>query len=57
MVQGGWHPEALEVMDKTMAGESVYPDDVPTVDVGLAKALNSPRRRWKFSTTSLKARA
>lgn len=38
-----WYKEAgrselLEVMDRTMAGESVYPEDVPPVELGLAKS-------------------
>lgn len=44
-----WYKEVgtrrlLEVMDKTMAGESVYPDDVPTVDVGLAKSTEFTKK-------------
>lgn len=44
-----WYKEVgtlklLEVMDKTMAGESVYPDDVPTVDVGLAKSAEFTKK-------------
>lgn len=30
--------ELLSVMDKTMAGEKIYPDTTPNVDIGLAKA-------------------
>ncbi len=29
----------LDIMDRTMAGESVYPDKTPSVNVGLAKSV------------------
>lgn len=40
-IESFWYKEAsedtiLEVMDKTMAGESVYPDSTPKVRIGLA---------------------
>lgn len=42
-IESFWYKEAsketiLEVMDKTMAGESVYPDSTPKVSLGLAKS-------------------
>ena len=33
----------LEVMDRTMAGESVYPDASPTLDIGCAKSVEFTR--------------
>ncbi len=30
----------LEIMDRTMAGESIYPDTSPTVDIGYAKSID-----------------
>ena len=40
-IESFWYKEAaketiLEVMDRTMNGESVYPDHAPTVKIGLA---------------------
>jgi len=29
----------MDIMDRTMAGESVYPDAAPTVNIGLAKSV------------------
>lgn len=42
-IESFWYKEAsketiLEVMDRTMAGESVYPDSTPKVSLGLAKS-------------------
>ena len=31
--------DLLTLMDRTMAGESVYPDYIPSVDIGLAKSV------------------
>ena len=41
--EGFWYKDhgtttLLEVMDKVMAGETVYPDELPTITIGLAKA-------------------
>lgn len=35
--------ELLEVMDRTMAGESIYPDATPVVMIGLAKSCEFTR--------------
>lgn len=37
----------LEVMDRTMAGESIYPDASPTLDIGCAKSI-------EFTKTEIK---
>ena len=34
----------LEVMDRTMAGESIYPDTTPILDLGLAKSIELTAR-------------
>ena len=34
----------LEVMDRTMAGESIYPDTTPILDLGLAKSIEFTAR-------------
>ena len=34
----------LEVMDRTMAGESIYPDMTPILDLGLAKSIEFTAR-------------
>ena len=34
----------LEVMDRTMAGESIYPDTTPILDLGLAKIIEFTAR-------------
>ena len=44
-IESFWYKEAaketiLEVMDRTMNGESVYPDCVPTVKIGLADSTD-----------------
>ena len=44
-----WYKEAeqetiLDVMDRTMAGESVYPDSPPAVMLGLAKSSEFTER-------------
>ena len=44
-----WYKDAgagdlLPVMDKTMAGESVYPDDAPVIKIGLAKSTEFTKR-------------
>lgn len=41
--EGFWYKDhgstsLLEVMDKVMVGETVYPDELPTITIGLAKA-------------------
>ena len=36
--------DLLTVMDKTMAGKSVYPDDVPVIKIGLAKSTDFTKR-------------
>ncbi len=36
--------ELLEVMDRTMAGESVYPDTPPTVKIGMATSSEFTKR-------------
>ena len=43
-VESFWYKDAgkeelLEVMDRTMKGESVYPDAPPTVMIGMAKVV------------------
>lgn len=48
-IESFWYKEAaketiLEVMDRTMDGESVYPDSAPTVKVGLADSTEFTRR-------------
>lgn len=48
-VESFWYKEAsketiLEVMDKTMAGESVYPDSVPRVRLGYADSSEFTER-------------
>ena len=36
--------DLLTVMDRTMAGESVYPDEVPVIKIGLAKSTEFTKR-------------
>ena len=36
--------DLLSVMDRTMAGESVYPDDAPVIKIGLAKSTEFTKR-------------
>ena len=36
--------DLLSVMDKTMAGKSVYPDDAPVIKIGLAKSTEFTKR-------------
>ena len=48
-VDSFWYKEVqdvplLEIMDRTMAGEQVYPDDAPVVSVGLAKSTDFTSR-------------
>lgn len=50
-VDSFWYKEVedaplLDVMERTMAGESIYPDNVPTVDFGLAKNTDITEREW-----------
>ena len=50
-VDSFWYKEVedkplLEVMTKTMEGEHIYPDSVPTVDFGLAKNTEITDRDW-----------
>ncbi|MCQ2531761.1 MAG: response regulator transcription factor [Saccharofermentans sp.] len=48
-VESFWYKEVqdaplLEIMDRTMAGESVYPDASPVVNIGLAKSTDFTNR-------------
>ncbi len=48
-IESFWYKEAsretiLDVMDRTMAGESVYPDSPPTVRLGLASSAEFTER-------------
>lgn len=48
-VDSFWYKEVqdvplLEIMDRTMAGEHVYPDDAPIVSIGLAKSTDFTSR-------------
>ena len=48
-IESFWYKEAsketiLEVMDRTMAGESVYPDSAPLVRLGLASSAEFTER-------------
>ena len=48
-IESFWYKEAsretiLDVMDRTMAGESVYPDSPPTVRLGLARSAEFTER-------------
>jgi len=48
-VDSFWYKEVqslpmLEIMDRTMAGESVYPDRPPTVELGLARSTELTAR-------------
>lgn len=48
-VDSFWYKEVqdaplLEIMDRTMAGESVYPDNAPLVSIGLAKSTDFTAR-------------
>lgn len=48
-VDSFWYKEVqdvplLEIMDRTMAGERVYPDNAPTVSIGLAKSTDFTSR-------------
>lgn len=36
---GGENSELLRVMERTMAGESVYPEDTPVISIGMAKSI------------------
>lgn len=50
-VDSFWYKEVedkplLEVMTRTMEGEHIYPDSVPTVDFGLAKNTDITDREW-----------
>lgn len=50
-VDSFWYKEVedaplLDVMIKTMEGEHIYPDNVPTVDFGLAKNTDITDREW-----------
>lgn len=50
-VDSFWYKEVedaplIEVMLKTMQGEHIYPDSVPTVDFGLAKNTDITDREW-----------
>lgn len=50
-VDSFWYKEVedkplLEVMVKTMEGEHIYPDNVPTVELGLAKNTDITEREW-----------
>lgn len=50
-VDSFWYKEVedkplLEVMVKTMEGEHIYPDNVPTVEFGLAKNTDITDREW-----------
>ena len=36
--------DLLSVMDKTMAGKSIYPDDAPVIKIGLAKSTDFTKR-------------
>lgn len=48
-IESFWHKEVseetiLEIMDRTLAGESIYPDKTPEVTLGLAKSTEfTPR--------------
>ena len=41
----------LEVMDRTMAGESIYPDTTPILDLGLAKSIEFTARELTSGDT------
>lgn len=48
-VDSFWYKEVqdvplLEIMDRTLAGENVYPDDAPVVSIGLAKSTDFTSR-------------
>lgn len=48
-VDSFWYKEVqdiplLEIMDRTMTGESVYPDNAPVVSIGLAKSTDFTSR-------------
>lgn len=50
-VDSFWYKEVedkplLDVMVKTMEGEHIYPDNVPTVELGLAKNTDITEREW-----------
>ena len=52
-IESFWYKEAsretiLDVMDRTMAGESVYPDSPPTVRLGLASSAEFTERELEI---------
>ena len=52
-IESFWYKEAdeqtiLEVMDRTMAGESVYPDSSPRVKLGLADSSELTERELEI---------
>ena len=52
-IESFWYKETdegtlLDVMDRTMAGESVYPDSAPSVKLGLADSTEFTRRELEI---------